>query len=143
MKGPTKYRPGEYISSLLHYFEIELHFNPQFVTSTTSHPIIKIISSTHPAQILKGTKISFCIYINLIVFLKKLMGDNPFEVLKEDLENEELYLKVNAMHRTRIVAQLMGLDKIKSTLLPHFESLIKKEDDEVLFAMAEELGHVA
>ncbi|KAM3135001.1 hypothetical protein pb186bvf_012825 [Paramecium bursaria] len=71
------------------------------------------------------------------------MGDNPFEVLKEDLENEELYLKVNAMHRTRIVAQLMGLDKIKSTLLPHFESLIKKEDDEVLFAMAEELGHVA
>lgn len=76
------------------------------------------------------------------------MSENPFDVLKEDMENEEVYLKVNAMHRVRVVATLMGTDKIKSQLIPYFEGmkyilnivLLKKEDDEVLFALAEELG---
>ncbi|CAK61709.1 unnamed protein product (macronuclear) [Paramecium tetraurelia] len=71
------------------------------------------------------------------------MSENPFEVLKEDMENEEVYLKVNAMHRVRVVATLLGSDKIKSQLIPYFETLLKKEDDEVLFALAEELGTIA
>lgn len=36
------------------------------------------------------------------------MSDSPFDVFKEDMENEEVYLKVNAMHRVKIVATLMG-----------------------------------
>ncbi|CAK59059.1 unnamed protein product (macronuclear) [Paramecium tetraurelia] len=71
------------------------------------------------------------------------MGDNPMDIFKDDMENEELYLKVNAMHRVRVIATLLGTDKIKSVLLPYFETLMKKEDDEVLFAMAEELGYIA
>ncbi|CAD8096364.1 unnamed protein product [Paramecium sonneborni] len=71
------------------------------------------------------------------------MGDNPIDVFKEEMENEEVYLKVNAMHRVRVIATLLGIDKIKSVLLPYFETLMKKEDDEVLFAMAEELGYIA
>ncbi|CAD8095895.1 unnamed protein product [Paramecium sonneborni] len=71
------------------------------------------------------------------------MGDNPMDVFKEEMENEEVYLKVNAMHRIRVIATLLGIDKIKSVLLPYFETLMKKEDDEVLFAMAEELGYIA
>lgn len=71
------------------------------------------------------------------------MGDNPFDVFREEMENEEVYLRVNTMHRVRIVATLMGSDKIKSQLIPYLESLIKKEDDEVLFALAEELGFIA
>jgi serine/threonine-protein phosphatase 2A regulatory subunit A len=36
------------------------------------------------------------------------MSENPFEVLKEDMENEEVYLRVNAMHRVKVVATLLG-----------------------------------
>lgn len=42
------------------------------------------------------------------------MSESPFDVFKEDMENEEVYLKVNAMHRVKIVATLLGQDKIKS-----------------------------
>lgn len=42
------------------------------------------------------------------------MAENPMEVFKEDMDNEEVYLRVNTMHRVRIIAQLMGTDKIKS-----------------------------
>lgn len=39
---------------------------------------------------------------------------NPFDVLREDMESEETYLRVNAIHRLKIVATLLGPDKIKS-----------------------------
>lgn len=37
----------------------------------------------------------------------------------------------------------MGIEGIKSTLLPFLDQLIKKEEDEVLFAVAEEIGNLA
>jgi len=49
------------------------------------------------------------------------MAENPLDVFREDMENEEVYLRVNAMHRVRVVATLLGSDKIKSQLLPYFE----------------------
>lgn len=42
------------------------------------------------------------------------MQENPLDVFREDMENEEVYLRVNAMHRVRVVATLLGSDKIKS-----------------------------
>lgn len=36
----------------------------------------------------------------------------------------------------------MTPDSIKNSLLPYLESLIKKEDDEVVFAITEELANV-
>jgi serine/threonine-protein phosphatase 2A regulatory subunit A len=74
---------------------------------------------------------------------------NPMDVLKEDMESEEVSMRVNAIHRLRVVALLMGTDKIKSVLVPYLDcikldtldiELIKKEEDEVLFALADELG---
>jgi serine/threonine-protein phosphatase 2A regulatory subunit A len=46
---------------------------------------------------------------------------NPFDVLREDMESEETYLRVNAIHRVRIVAMLLGPEKIKSQLIPYFD----------------------
>ena len=46
---------------------------------------------------------------------------NPFEVLREDMDSEETYLRVNAIHRLKIIATLMGPDKIKSQLIPYFD----------------------
>ena len=48
------------------------------------------------------------------------MSDNPIELLKEEMESDEVYLRVNAIHRTKIIASLIGFDGIKSTLLPFF-----------------------
>mmetsp|Transcript_15601 Transcript_15601/g.13329 ORF Transcript_15601/g.13329 Transcript_15601/m.13329 type:complete len:210 (+) Transcript_15601:60-689(+) len=68
---------------------------------------------------------------------------NAFDLLKEEMENDEVSIRVNAIHRLKTVVTVMGSDSFKSQLLPYIESLIKKEDDEVLFAIAEELGSVS
>ena len=54
------------------------------------------------------------------------------------------------MHKLPIVATLMTSDAIKNVLLPYLDStstknsgLIKKEDDEVVFAIAEEYSTLA
>jgi serine/threonine-protein phosphatase 2A regulatory subunit A len=46
---------------------------------------------------------------------------NPFDVLKEDMESEETYLRVNAIHRLRIIVTLMSPEKIKTHLIPYFD----------------------
>ena len=32
------------------------------------------------------------------------MSDSPLELLKEEMESDEIYLRVNAIHRTKIIA---------------------------------------
>ncbi len=39
---------------------------------------------------------------------------NPLDTLKEEMDNEEIFLRVNAIHRIRVVATLLPNDKIKS-----------------------------
>jgi serine/threonine-protein phosphatase 2A regulatory subunit A len=69
------------------------------------------------------------------------------------METEEVHLKVNAIHRMKTVILCIGIDETIKKLIPYIESknfkefelslgLIEKEDDEVLFAIAEELGKV-
>ena len=48
------------------------------------------------------------------------MSDNPIELLKEEMESDEIDLRVNAIHRTKIISSLIGFDGIKNTLLPYF-----------------------
>ena len=54
--------------------------------------------------------------------------------------NEEVHVKVNAIHRLKTVILSIGPEDSLSLLIPYIESLISDEDDEVLFAIAEELG---
>jgi serine/threonine-protein phosphatase 2A regulatory subunit A len=72
-------------------------------------------------------------------------------LLKEEMETDEVHLKVNAIHRLKIVILSVGVDDTIKKVIPYLESkdlnikkvgLIEKEDDEVLFAIAEELGKV-
>ena len=63
LNGPTKYLPGAYIY-FSHYLLNELHFNPQLVISTTSHPIISIINK-NVAQHIIPPKI---IYYYILIF---------------------------------------------------------------------------
>lgn len=68
---------------------------------------------------------------------------NPFALLKEEMENDEVAIRVNAIHRLRTVVTIIGADTFKSQILPYLEGLIRKEDDEVLYAIAEELGKIS
>ena len=80
---------------------------------------------------------------------------NALELLKEEMETEEIHLKVNAIHRMKTVIMVLGTDETIKKLIPYLEcmiisyqklttylALVEKEDDEVLFAIAEELGKV-
>ncbi len=65
---------------------------------------------------------------------------NPIELLREELEADEIHLKVNAIHRLKTILLSLSQDEIKSELFPFLQNLIDTEWDEVLFAIAEELG---
>ena len=58
------------------------------------------------------------------------------------MQNEEIQLKVNAIHRMKIVILDIGPDDTVNKLCPYLDHLIQTEDDEILFAIAEELGKV-
>lgn len=68
---------------------------------------------------------------------------NPFDLLKEEMTHDEVTIRVNAIHRLRTVVTVMGQDSFKTQILPYLESLVKKEEDEVLFAIADELGQIS
>lgn len=65
------------------------------------------------------------------------------DILKEEMENDELHHRVNAIHRIKLIATILGPEGTKNQLIPYLENLMKKEEDEVLFAIAEELFNLA
>ena len=46
---------------------------------------------------------------------------NAFNLLKEEMENDEISIRVNAIHRVKIVATLMSPEDAKNQLLPFLE----------------------
>ena len=46
----------------------------------------------------------------------------PFELLKEELTNEDVHVRVNAMHRVTIVATLIGPEASSRDLLDFLAS---------------------
>lgn len=68
---------------------------------------------------------------------------NPFDLFKEEMTSDEVSIRVNAVHRLRTVVTVMGPDAFRSQILPYVEGLIKKEDDEVLHAIADQLGKIS
>ena len=58
------------------------------------------------------------------------------------MKTEEIHLRVNAIHRMSIVIASIGVERTMNELRPYLFELIKTEDDEVLFAIAEDIGKV-
>jgi serine/threonine-protein phosphatase 2A regulatory subunit A len=66
---------------------------------------------------------------------------NALELLQEEMRTDEVHLKVNAIHRLKTVILSIGVEESSKKMTEYLEGLIKTpEDDEVLFAIAEELG---
>jgi len=67
------------------------------------------------------------------------MSDNPLNLLKEELENDDIQIKVNAIHRFPVIMAVLQPDKIISEFIPYIQKIISTEEDEVLLAISEEL----
>jgi serine/threonine-protein phosphatase 2A regulatory subunit A len=67
---------------------------------------------------------------------------NALLLLKEEFRNDEVHLKVNAVHRLKTVIMAIGGESTIKTLIPYIDQIIDTEDDEVLYAVAEELGKI-
>ena len=68
------------------------------------------------------------------------MDEDGLSLLQQEMSCEEIHIKVNAIHRLKTVIHSLGPDHTVAKLIPYLSHLISTEDDEVLFAIAEELG---
>jgi hypothetical protein len=46
---------------------------------------------------------------------------NALDLLKEEMETEEIHLKVNVIHRTKTVILSIGVEDTIKRLIPYFE----------------------
>ena len=70
------------------------------------------------------------------------MADSPLDLLKEEMNQDETYIRVNAIHRLPVVATILGKDAVRTQLLPYLTTLLN-ESEEVLFALANEMGNLS
>ena len=61
-------------------------------------------------------------------------------LFNQDMSSDDIAIRVNTIYRLKIVIALLNNDQIQTQLLPILDSIIKKEEDEVLFSLAKELG---
>jgi serine/threonine-protein phosphatase 2A regulatory subunit A len=54
------------------------------------------------------------------------MDSSPFELFKEELDNEDIQIKVNTVHRLSIVLALLTPDRITGEVIPYILSKNKK-----------------
>ncbi|XP_028087381.1 serine/threonine-protein phosphatase 2A 65 kDa regulatory subunit A beta isoform-like [Camellia sinensis] len=70
------------------------------------------------------------------------MGDEPLYpivVLIDEIKNGDIQLRLNPIRRLSTIARALGEERTRKELIP-FLSEHNNDDDEVLLAMAEELG---
>ena len=70
----------------------------------------------------------------------------PIDLLRQQMSSDEVFIKVNAIHRLKILATILGPEATRNSLVPYLTSkkltlaALLNEENEVLFALAEELG---
>ena len=47
---------------------------------------------------------------------------NPIDFFKEEMDNDEISLRVNAIHRLKTIVTLIGGEQFKTQLLSYLES---------------------
>jgi len=66
----------------------------------------------------------------------------PLDLFLEEINNEDIELKVDACHKLPIVASICGPDVVRSKILPIISDISTSDEDELLYAIAEELGNL-
>jgi hypothetical protein len=47
--------------------------------------------------------------------------DQPMEFLKDEMSSDQIAIRVNAIHRSPIIAALIGEKSVDKELIPYFE----------------------
>ncbi len=63
----------------------------------------------------------------------------PIAILMDELRSEDVQLRLNAIHRISTIALALGPERARDELIPFLQDSVDDED-EVLLALAEELG---
>lgn len=63
----------------------------------------------------------------------------PIAILMDELRSEDVQLRLNAIHRISTIALALGPERAREELIPFLQDSVDDED-EVLLALAEELG---
>lgn len=63
----------------------------------------------------------------------------PIAILMDELRSEDVQLRLNAIHSIPTIALALGPDRARDELIPFLQDSVDDED-EVLLALAEELG---
>ena len=53
--------------------------------------------------------------------------ESALDLLREEMQNEETFLRVNAIHRIPILSVVIGPDNVKNQLLPYLNSTLSLE----------------
>ncbi|SCV68556.1 BQ2448_677 [Microbotryum intermedium] len=64
---------------------------------------------------------------------------HPIAILVDELRSEDVTLRLNAIHRISTIALALGTERTRTELIPFLIESID-DDDEILLALAEELG---
>lgn len=64
---------------------------------------------------------------------------HPIAILVDELRSEDLTLRLNAIHRVSAIALALGEERTRDELLPFLHESLD-DDDEILLALAQELG---
>lgn len=65
---------------------------------------------------------------------------SPMDLLKEEMQSNQMSVRINAIHRVSLVATVIGDAGVKNELLPYLDKLVDTEDDEILFSISNQLG---
>ncbi len=63
----------------------------------------------------------------------------PIAILMDEMRSEDVQLRLNAVRRISTIALALGFDRTREDLIPFLQDSLDDED-EVLLALAEELG---
>ncbi|CAN6650688.1 protein phosphatase PP2A regulatory subunit A [Trichomonascus vanleenenianus] len=63
-------------------------------------------------------------------------------LLVDELKNDEVTLRLNAIRRLSTIALALGPERSRSELVPFLEEVTQEDEDEVLTVLAEELGEL-
>lgn len=64
----------------------------------------------------------------------------PMALLFDELKNDDVTVRLNAMQRLSTVALALGEERCREELIPFCEEVTQEDEDEVLSVLAEELG---
>jgi len=74
---------------------------------------------------------------------EKKEGDDsllPIQLLIDELKNEDIQLRLNSIKRLDTIARALGPERTRTELVPYLTNECVDDEDEVLLALADELG---